>query len=238
MKDSHNRKVDPKTRERLRSFRKVRKKSLNKQEKLKKLEELLKRLQQRLMEKGPTKQNLWYIVTNIDWEFLQVWAWEELSKQEDLGFEEIYEALERIKNKDMQEKAFEKARELATLDNLLCVIRFKEAFRERAWKELTKRFQENLINEKNHIKQILLQIIENVPELSTRALEEFEKLDPSYEELSQIYNHPYINSIPLLPEKLRKLLKEKLRKKEANIKTVFQIHRVVEDLKKLEKGQE
>ncbi len=235
MKDSHNRKVNQETLKRLKHFKEVRKKSLNKQEKLKKLEKLLKRLQQRLMEKGPTKQNLWYIITSIDWESLQVWAWEELSKQEDLGFEEIYEELERINNNGIQEKAFEKARELATLDNLLCVIRFKEVFRERAWKEFTKRIQENLVNRKNHIKQILLQIIEHVPELSARALEEFEKLDPSYEELSQIYTHPHINSIPFLPEKLRKLLKKKLRKKDANVKTVFQIHKAAENLKKLKK---
>lgn len=236
MKDSHNRKLDKETLERLKSFRKARKKSLNKQEKLKKLEKLLKRLWQHLTEKGPTKQNLWYIVTNIDWEPLQVWAWKELLKQKDLGFEEIYEALEKIKNKDLQEKAFEKAQELATFDNLLCMIRFKETYRERAWKELTKRIQENSVNRKHHIKQILFQIIEHVPELSTRALEEFEKLNPSYEELSQIYNYPFISSVPLLPEKLRKLLKRKFRKKDVNVETIFQIHEVIENLKKLKKG--
>jgi len=243
MKDSHNRKIDQETQKRLKSFKKIRKKSLNKQEKLEKLEGLLKKLQQRLIEKGPTKPNLWYIVTNIDRESLQVWAWEELSKREDLEFNEFYEAFEavdRIGDVSLKEEIFKRALELATPDDLLCLIRFKENenLKKDAWEEFSRRLHKNQIGGKNHLKQILLQVIEHVPGLASVALKEFEKLDPTYQELSEIYNFPYINSIPFLPEKLRSLLRKKLRRKEPNLKIVLNILSATEEIKKLKKGQE
>lgn len=222
---------DPKIQERLKNFKKFKKKRLNQEEGLERLKRALEKLWQRLIKREPTKENLLYIFWNMNDESLRAKVWQELSKREDLEFSDLYDGLEKINDRDFEDKIWQKLLELGlTPDDLLCLIRFKEKFRKRAWEEFQNRLKKNTIR-KHRAKAILTQIIEFVEELRTPAWKELKKLDPSYEEVSCIISlTPRFASVPFFADEVRSFLRKKFKIKDPNLRIIQQIHKLLGEI--------
>lgn len=232
---------NPRIRERLRGFKRFKK---GKKE-LGELENKLKRLWQRLMKKGATKQNLCRVVLGIEWLPLQIKALKEFLKREDLIFDDFDEMLDRVEeifkeaaDESLENEFWQVCFALATPDDLFDIIRFKDAYSNaKAWGELDDRIQGGLIR-KGKARQILTQLIEECPEKESRMRfwKELKKLEPPREELFHILGLPFVYSMPSLEQEVQKLLRRKHGRKDRNAKIINKIQEVIEEITK--KGQE
>ena len=156
---------------------------------------------------------------------------------EDLTLADLYEMYGSTSDKALRQEIEQRILEMATGDDdLLYIIENEEdPLRRKAWKKLHERIQKGRIR-KTISRQILIDIIERVPELRIEAWRLLRTLNPLDKELQKILDFDFMKENLPLTKEVEKHIRKKLKDKDIN-KIIAQIQEITEKLKELKKEQ-
>lgn len=207
---------------------------------LKKLENTLNNLAERLAKKGEINQQFFNFIREYVEDNQQAAFWTTVLNREDLIPYDLYEISMIISDKALKAQAEKRLLKEAQVEELYEIFMVADKdLQKMIWQEIDERIKYKMIR-KNQAWQHLSKIMENVPDYREEALVIFQYLDPPDSELKRLIDSPTKKDDIVMAKfksKIEKFMRERKRKKDFNVALIANIRNTSDRIKQLKQGQ-